>query len=92
MPKPSYDEIRKSLKDLAIKNDLVSQENQKLQDINENYKALFNRNLHCIFIHDFDGNFLDANEASLNLLGYKRAEISSVNFSTLIESKKMCDW
>lgn len=57
----------------------------ELRKDQEKYKALFNRNLHCIFVHDFEGKFLDANEASLNLLGYRREEISSINFATLID-------
>jgi PAS domain S-box-containing protein len=89
MPEPKYEEIRKMLRELEAENIAIRQKNERLQDINEKYKALFNRNLHCIFIHDFDGNFLDANEASLKLLGYKRAEISSINFSTLIDEEQL---
>ena len=89
MPKPTYAEIRKRLKDLETENIAILQESEGLQEINEKYKALFNRNLHCIFIHDFDGNFLDANEASLKLLGYKRADVPSINFSTLIDEEQL---
>ncbi|MGD8521464.1 MAG: PAS domain S-box protein, partial [Desulfobacterales bacterium] len=62
---------------------------EELRKDQEKYKALFNRNLHCIFVHDFEGNFLDANEASLNLLGYTRDEIPSINFATLIDEDQM---
>lgn len=67
----------------------LKQEIDELRKDQEKYKALFDRNLHCIFIHDFEGNFLDANEASLNLLGYRREEISSINFATLIDKDQM---
>jgi PAS domain S-box-containing protein len=63
----------------------LKQKMDELRKDQEKYKALFNRNLHCIFVHDFEGKFLDANEASLNLLGYRREEISSINFATLID-------
>jgi PAS domain S-box-containing protein len=89
MPKPTYEEIRKRLKELEAENIAIMQESERLQEINEKFKALFNRNLHCIFIHDFDGNFLDANEAALKLLGYKREEIPSINFSTLIDEDQV---
>lgn len=67
----------------------LEESKQALSENQENYNALYNRNLHCIFIHDFEGNFLDANEASLNLLGYKREEILSINFSTLIDDDQL---
>jgi PAS domain S-box-containing protein len=59
----------------------LKQDMDGLRKDQEKYKALLDRNLHCIFIHDFEGNFLDANEASLNLLGY--------NFATLIDEDQM---
>jgi len=62
---------------------------EELRKDQEKYKAIFDRNLHCVFVHDFEGNFLDANEASLNLLGYTRDEIPSINFATLIDEKQM---
>jgi PAS domain S-box-containing protein len=61
----------------------------ELRKDQEKYRALLDRNLHCIFVHDFEGNFLDANEASLNLMGYRREEISSINFATLIDEDQM---
>jgi len=62
---------------------------EELRKDQEKYKAIFDRNLHCVFVHDFEGNFLEANEASLNLLGYTRDEISSINFATLIDEDQM---
>jgi len=56
-----------------------------LQFIQEKYKSLFERRLHCIYVHDLDGQFIDANDAALKLLGYNRDELFSLNFSTLIE-------
>lgn len=55
-----------------------------LKESEERYRALFDRSLDFIYIHDFEGNFLDANAAALNLLGYERAEIPSLNFSSFI--------
>jgi PAS domain S-box-containing protein len=53
------------------------------------YKALFDRSLYCVYIHDFDGTFLDANDAALNLLGYSRKEITSLNFASLLDPKDL---
>jgi PAS domain S-box-containing protein len=35
-------------------------------------------------MHDFEGNFLDANDAALNRLGYSREELRSVNIGSLL--------
>ena len=55
----------------------------------ERYKALFDRSLDCVYVHDFEGNFLDANDAALNLLGYKREELPSLNFAALLSDDQM---
>lgn len=38
-----------------------------LQFVQEKYKSIFERKLHCIYAHDFEGNFLEANDAALKL-------------------------
>ncbi|MCU0288850.1 MAG: PAS domain S-box protein, partial [Acidobacteria bacterium] len=34
-----------------------------IRDSEERYLSLFNRSLDCIYVHDFAGNFLDANNS-----------------------------
>ena len=58
---------------------------EELLLIRERYKSLWERKLHCIYVHDFEGNFLEANDTALELLGYSRDEIRSLNFSDLVE-------
>ncbi|MBI4206628.1 MAG: PAS domain S-box protein [Betaproteobacteria bacterium] len=53
--------------------------------MNERYRALFERSLDSVFLTDFEGNFLDANHAALDLLGYRREEIPFINFKTLLD-------
>ncbi len=62
---------------------------EELQLVREKYKSLFERKLHCIYAHDLEGNFLDANQAALDLLGYTREEMLALNFSDLIEEDDM---
>jgi PAS domain S-box-containing protein/putative nucleotidyltransferase with HDIG domain len=62
---------------------------EALQESRERYKALFDRSLYCIYVHDFKGNFLDANKAALDLLGYSREEIPSLSFSSLIDEDQL---
>jgi len=60
-----------------------------LQFVREKYKSIFERKLHCIYTHDFEGNFLEANDAALKLLGYSRQEMLLLNFAALIEEDQL---
>lgn len=53
------------------------------------YKALFDRGLYGVFVSDFEGNFIDANEAALNLLEYAKEDISSLNFASLLDEDQL---
>ncbi len=61
----------------------------KLQESEERYKALFERSLDLVYVFDFEGNFIDANDAALNLLGYKKEEIGSLNFASLLSEDQL---
>jgi len=58
---------------------------EELLLIREKYKSLWQRKLYCIYVHDFEGNFLEANDTALKLLGYDRAELRGLNFAELVE-------
>jgi two-component system, cell cycle sensor histidine kinase and response regulator CckA len=60
-----------------------------LQESEERYKALFERSLDLVYVCDFKGNFIDANDAALNLLGYKKEEIGSLNFASLLSEDQL---
>lgn len=60
-----------------------------LRDSEERYRALFDRSLDCIYVHDFEGRFLDANRAALELLGYGHEEILSLTFSSLLDDDQL---
>ncbi|MCK4942958.1 MAG: PAS domain S-box protein, partial [Candidatus Aminicenantes bacterium] len=72
---------------ISIQKDITEQKEieNSLRESEERYKALFNRTLFCVYIHDFQGWFIDANQAALDLLGYTKEEISSINFTSLID-------
>ncbi len=57
---------------------------EALQESEEQYKAIFDNTLDCIFLHDFEGNFIDANPAVFDLLGYSREELPTINLMTLL--------
>jgi PAS domain S-box-containing protein len=75
--KPTYEELKKD--SARLKQSLA-----KLKAESEKYQAIYNHNSNCIYIHDLEGNFLDANDAALRLLGYNREDISTLNISSLI--------
>jgi PAS domain S-box-containing protein len=53
---------------------------QALRAGEEKYKALFDESVAAVFVLDRDKNFTDANRAALELLGYSREELLSLNF------------
>ncbi|MBD3224140.1 MAG: PAS domain S-box protein, partial [Caldithrix sp.] len=59
----------------------------ELQDKAERYEALYKRSMNLLFIHDFEGRFLDANPAALEKLGYGLDEIRALNFTSLTEDE-----
>jgi len=65
------------------------QADEALRESEERYRALFDRSLDCIFVHDFEGNFLDANEVALKLLGYEREDIPHLNFASLLSQDQL---
>ncbi len=60
-----------------------------LKESEERYKALYDRSLSYIYVHDFNGKFIDANDATLKALGYKRKEILPLNFASLIDKSQL---
>ena len=65
------------------------QAEEALRESEERYRALFDRSLDCVYIHDFEGNFIDANDAALKLFRYTKEEILSLNFGTLLTEEQI---
>jgi PAS domain S-box-containing protein len=64
-------------------------EHDAVKFLRDKYQSLFERRLHCVYAHDLDGNFLEANEAALDLLGYDRDELLSLNLANLIDDDQL---
>jgi PAS domain S-box-containing protein/putative nucleotidyltransferase with HDIG domain len=60
-----------------------------LEESENRYNALYNQGALCVFIHDLMGQFIDANDAALNLLGYSREEIPQIHLSHLLDENQM---
>ncbi len=62
---------------------------EALRESEERYKALFDRSLDCVFLTDFNGKFLDANQAALDLLGLHREDIPKLTFASLLTEDQL---
>ncbi|MBW2493077.1 MAG: PAS domain S-box protein [Deltaproteobacteria bacterium] len=82
VPKKTYEKLEKE-------NFHLKKTAAKLKADSEKYQAIFNHNLNCIYEHDLAGNFLDANDAALSLMGYSRKEIPGLNLSSLIDADQL---
>jgi hypothetical protein len=60
-----------------------------LRKSEERYNALFDRSLDCVFLADFEGHFLDANQPALDLLGYRREDIATLTFASLLTEDQL---
>jgi PAS domain S-box-containing protein len=90
-PYESDDFAEGAVKTNTIDKDLSSSSTEKekitvaLEESEERYKALFNGSFELIYLHDFKGNFIDANPVAFKLLGYDKEELTSINFSSLLD-------
>ncbi len=75
----------------GILTDITERKNteEKLRSIENRYQSLFDRTLHAVYICDFQGNFIDANDTALALLGYKRDEIKNLNYASLLDDEQL---
>ncbi len=62
---------------------------EKLKDWEARYKALFDRSLYYVFVLDLEGNYIDANKAALNLLGYEKKDLPYLDFNSLLDEEQM---
>jgi PAS domain S-box-containing protein len=57
---------------------------EAVRESNDQYQNLLRRSNDCIYIHDLEGNFIDANPAALELLGYAKKDIPNISFTSLL--------
>lgn len=91
MEKKNRRKSNKTLKDTDTQYtlDLLKKAQEKFRESEERYRSLFDRSLDLIYLHDFEGRFLDANDAALNRLGYTKEEISSLNFASFLSEDQI---
>ncbi len=57
---------------------------ESVNESEEKYISLFNNAFDCIYIMDFEGNFLDANKSALDLFKFDKNEIIKLNIKELL--------
>ena len=67
-----------------VENESLVQRGKKVKPEENMTHVLFSSRFFGVYMHDFEGNFLDANDAALNRLGYSREELRSVNIASLL--------
>lgn len=75
------------LEDITERKDIENQKEEalkKLKDTENRYRALFDRSLDMVYLLDFDGNFIDVNDAGLKRFGYSRTELKGLNIISLL--------
>lgn len=62
---------------------------QAIKEAHERYAALFDRSFDCVYLHDFEGNYLDANNAVLELTGYSKEDVTALKFLDLMSPDQL---
>ncbi|MCX5849959.1 MAG: PAS domain S-box protein, partial [Deltaproteobacteria bacterium] len=62
---------------------------ETLRESEERYRALFDRSLDLVYVIDFEGLFIDANDTALNRLGYKREDLRTVYITQLLSEDQL---
>lgn len=62
---------------------------EELQESNNRYNALFGHSLTLVYIVNFEGRLIDANDAVSNRLGYTREEIRSLDLASLLSEDQL---
>ncbi len=77
--------IYRRTRDLQSEVELRKASEENLSKSEERYRALFDRSLECVYIHDFDGNYIDANDVGIDMLGYSREEMVNLSYQDIMD-------
>jgi len=58
-------------------------------EVREKFKELFEYSLELLYVNDFNGNFLDANDVALKTLGYQREDITKISFRDFLDQENL---
>jgi PAS domain S-box-containing protein len=73
---------KEKIKQISKKDDeMVSQKTRKLEESEFKYRTIFNASPDIIYVTDYYGNVLDANQAWMNIIGVKREDFDKINIT-----------
>jgi len=84
MIKPTYEELKKRIKELEKSEKLYKKTAEDLLESEERYRDLVEKAGIAISIEDKDGKFIYVNENNANLYGYTIAEMMKQSINTLV--------
>lgn len=88
---PVFNEEGQVMGVVEVRQDVTESKKMELawRESEERFRAIFERSLLCVYIHDLSGRFLEVNEALLHLLGYSRKELLSLTWTSLLDEKQL---
>ena len=79
--KPTKVDLENRINELMLE---LSSVKEAARQMEERYQSLFAHSSELLYIHDFQGRFLEANDSALKLLGYSREEIPDIKLSKIV--------
>ncbi|MEE8481508.1 MAG: PAS domain S-box protein, partial [Desulfobacterales bacterium] len=73
--KPTYKELEKRVKQLEKAESERKQVEEVLHKSEEKYRGIFDESIAAVYVFDEKKNFIDSNQAGLDLLGYSKDEL-----------------
>ncbi len=60
-----------------------------LRDIEARYRTLYEQRILAVFMLDLQGRFIDANDAALRVIGYKKEDIKKISLVTILSGDQL---